>query len=270
MEHVCRKLRLRPGLQVVEAGCGWGALSLHMARRYDVSVRAYNVSATQISFARQRVRQEGLEERVEFIEDDWRHMRGPADVFVSIGMLEHVGVRDYGRLGDVIRRCLRPEGWGLIHTIGQNQSQPVNPWVQRHIFPGAHPPSLGEMMQIFEPHGFSILDVENLRLHYALTLTHWLRRFDAAAEVVREGFGESFVRTWRLYLTASIAGFNTGNLQLFQVLFVRGTNNQIPRTRDWIYPSRCEPQDAGLRWPGELRTLATANESSDGNRQDGG
>jgi cyclopropane-fatty-acyl-phospholipid synthase len=175
---------------------------------------------------------------VEFIEDDWRNMRDTYDVFVSVGMLEHVGRKNYRRLSDVIDRCLKPNGIGLIHSIGQNFSQPFNSWVERRIFPGAYPPTIREMMDIFEPHDLSVLDVENLRLHYAKTLRHWLKRFERSSDVVRDKFGERFVRMWRLYLAGSVAAFESGSMQLFQILFARGTNNQIPWTRDDLYCNR--------------------------------
>ena len=112
---------------------------------------------------------------------------------------------------------------------------PMNAWIERHIFPGAYPPSLGEMTAIFEPFRFSILDVENLRLHYAETLRHWLERFDQNTEQVRQMFDESFIRSWRMYLAGSRAAFDCGELQLFQVVFNRFNNPNIPATRDFLY-----------------------------------
>ena len=235
MDHVCRKLRLRAGQTVTEAGCGWGALALHMATHYGVTVKAFNISHEQVVYSCRQARQMGLEHRVEFIEDDWRNMRQPCDAFVSIGMLEHVGTDNYQKLGQVIHHCLKPEGYGLIHTIGQNCPQPVSPWTERRIFPGAYPPTLRQMMDIFEPHDFAVLDVENLRLHYVRTLQCWLDRFEQVTDAVRQMYDEQFVRMWRLYLCGSIAGFETGALQLFQVLFTRSTNNQIPWTREYVY-----------------------------------
>jgi cyclopropane-fatty-acyl-phospholipid synthase len=124
----------------------------------------------------------------------------------------------------------------LIHSIGRNRPGPLHPWIERRIFPGAYPPSLGEMMQIFEPSNLSVLDVENLRLHYVRTLRHWLERYECAVEKVRSMFSdESFVRMWRLYLSGSIAAFDTGVLQLFQVLFTKQDNNAIPLTREYMY-----------------------------------
>jgi cyclopropane-fatty-acyl-phospholipid synthase len=235
MDHVCRKLRLQPGESVVEAGCGWGSLAIHMARNYGVKVRAFNISREQIAFAREKAQREGLESTVEFVEDDYRNISGKYDAFVSVGMLEHVGVEHYTGLGRVIHQCLGSVGRGLIHSIGRNRPAPMHPWIEKRIFPGAHPPALSEMMRIFEPWNLSILDVENIRLHYARTLRHWMELYDGAADRVAEMFDEKFVRMWRLYLAGSIAGFTTGTLQLFQVLFAPGVNNNVPWTRDYIY-----------------------------------
>jgi cyclopropane-fatty-acyl-phospholipid synthase len=235
MEHVARKLRLRPGETVLEAGCGWGALALHLARRHGVRVRACNVSGEQLAWARARAQREGLAGRVEFVEDDYRNLTGRYDAFVSIGMLEHVGPEHFADLRRVIDATLAPHGRGLLHAIGRNRPLEFGPFVARRIFPGAYPPTLREMIGLLEPADFSVLDVENLRLHYARTLEHWLARFEAHdAEVVRM-FDARFARIWRLYLTGSIAAFRTGTLQLFQVVFARGSSNAVPWTRADLY-----------------------------------
>jgi cyclopropane-fatty-acyl-phospholipid synthase len=234
MDLVCRKLRLRPGQTVVEAGCGWGSLARHMARRYGVTVRAFNISHEQIAHARERARTEGLEGRVVYVEDDYRAITGTYDAFVSVGMLEHVGPDHNQELGRVIDRSLMEQGFGLIHTIGQNVATPMSPWFLKRIFPGSYPPTLREMMALFEPMGFTVLDVENLRLHYAKTCEHWLDRFEQNRDRVREMFDERLVRAWRLYLSGCIANFRIGTLQLYQVVFSRATNNRVPWTRSHL------------------------------------
>jgi cyclopropane-fatty-acyl-phospholipid synthase len=235
MDHVCRKLQLKPDERVVEAGCGWGSLALHMVRHYGVKVRSFNISHQQILYARERAHVEGLAHRVEFVEDDYRNISGQYDAFVSVGMLEHVGKSHYEELGEVIHRSLAPTGRGLIHSIGRNKPSPMNGWIEKRIFPGAHPPSLREMMAIFEPREFSVLDVENLRLHYAKTLEHWLARYEQVEDQVAHMFDPNFVQAWRLYLAGSIAAFTQGSLQLFQIVFARPTDNQIPWTRAHLY-----------------------------------
>jgi cyclopropane-fatty-acyl-phospholipid synthase len=235
MDHVCRKLRLRSGESVVEAGCGWGTLALHMARHYGVRVRAFNISHEQVAYARERAARAGLAGQVEYVEDDYRNISGHYDAFASVGMLEHVGLKHYPALGRIARRCLGSNGRGLIHSIGRNHPARMQPWIEKRIFPGAYPPALSEMSQIFEPSDLSVLDVENLRLHYAQTLRHWLDLYEAAGERVRAMFDEKFVRMWRLYLAGSIAAFSTGTLQLFQVLFATADNNDVPWTRAHLY-----------------------------------
>jgi len=238
LDHVCRKLRLQPGQKVVEAGCGWGGLARHMAQHYGVEVTAYNISAEQVAWAKSTTAQMGLSHSVTFIEDDWRNITGKFDAFVSVGMLEHVGLKNYAQLGRTIGQCLKPAGMALIHSIGQNQPKPMNAWIERRIFPGAYPPTLGQMMEIFEGPDFSILDVENLRLHYAETLGHWLDRFEQSRETILQQFDEKFIRMWQLYLASSYAAFTSGFLQLFQVVFAHGTSNHVPRTREHLHENQ--------------------------------
>lgn len=241
LHHVCRKLQLRPGDTVVEAGCGWGGLARFMAEQYGVRVRAYNISREQVAYATERARQEGLSGRVEYVLDDYRNISGSYDVFVSVGMLEHVGVEQYAELGRVIRKCLTGSGRGLIHSIGRNRPRPLNAWIERRIFPGAYPPSLQEAAEIFEPNGLSVLDVENLRLHYSRTLKDWLQRYTDHESQVREMHDERFVRAWRLYLAGSQAAFTAGELQLFQWVFTHAGNNAVPWSRLHQYPGRDAP-----------------------------
>lgn len=235
MEHICRKLQLQPGHRVVEAGCGWGALALYMAKNYGVTVKAYNISHEQIQYAQQRADQEGLRHRVEFIEDDYRNILGTYDNFVSVGMLEHVGLAYYQQLAEIINHSLKPSGRGLLHFIGRNRPAPLNPWLEKYIFPGAYPPTLREALTVLEQGEFSVLDIENLRLHYAKTLEHWLNRFETSSGRIQKMFDEEFVKAYRFYLAGSIAVFLTGDMQLFQVSFVHAGNNQIPWSRDHLY-----------------------------------
>ncbi|MFQ5697509.1 MAG: SAM-dependent methyltransferase, partial [Myxococcota bacterium] len=142
LEHVCRKLDLRPGERVIEVGSGWGALALHMARCHGVTVRAFNVSSEQVAWAREQAEKQGLADRVEFIEDDYRNLTGRCEKLVSVGMLEHVGPRQYPELGAVIDRALEPHGLALLHSIGRSRPAPLQRWIAQRIFPNAHPPTL--------------------------------------------------------------------------------------------------------------------------------
>ena len=204
LDHVCRKLDLRPGDRVIEACCGWGGLALHMARAYGARVRAYNVSAEQVAWAREQAAKQHLQDRVEFVLDDYRSASGRADKFVSVGMLEHVGPEHFGELGRVIERSLEPHGLALIHTIGRSIP---------------------------------------LRLHYALTLRHWLARYERTFERAVALVGREHARAWRLYLAGSVAAFERGSLHLFQVVVSRAANDRIPWTRARVY-ARALAEDA--------------------------
>ena len=235
LHHVCHKLDLKPGDTVVEAGCGWGGLARFMAKHYGVKVKAYNISKEQVKYARQRAEEEGLTEQIEYVLDDYRNIRGHFDVFVSVGMLEHVAICDYEELGQIVKSCLKPDGRGLIHAIGRTAKGPMNAWIERRIFPGARPPALSQMMQIFEPNNLAVYDVENLRLHYSRTLEMWVQRYEEHIEEITEMMDEEFVKTWSLYLYGSIAAFNSGELQLFQVVFHNAESHNVPWSRHYIY-----------------------------------
>jgi cyclopropane-fatty-acyl-phospholipid synthase len=211
-------------------------------------VRGFSISHEQVSWARRRAEEMGLSHRVEFIEDDYRNISGKCDALVSVGMVEHVGAEHFTEMGRAINNCLDSAGRGLIQTIGRNRPRPFGNWTRKRIFPGSYAPTLRQAMGIFEPWDISILDVENLRTHYAKTLGHWLGRFEESAKDVEAMFGPEFVRTWRLYLAGSIAEFEVGSLQLFQIVFARNGCLRISSTRAQLYGKRregnCEGQEA--------------------------
>lgn len=243
MNLVCRKLDLQPGQRVVEAGCGWGTLAMHMAEHYGVSVDAFNISGEQVAWAKEAVRRRGLEGRVRIIEDDVRNAHGRFDRFAAVGMLEAVQPKGYPEIGRLMDRLLGPEGRGLLHSIGRPRPYPTSAWVDRYIFPGGYTPSLRELLALLEPHGFVATDVENLRLHYVRTLEAWLASFETIAEAIAVDRGEDFVRMWRLYLASAIAAFRAGWLQLFQVVFERSARvgspspRSLPPPQDLLVPS---------------------------------
>jgi cyclopropane-fatty-acyl-phospholipid synthase len=171
-----------------------------------------------------------------FIAEDYRSIDGHCDAFVSLGMLEHAGRAHYGDLGQVIDRVI-DRGRALLHFIGRNVPMPFNPWITRRIFPGAYAPALTEALQgVLDPWRFSVT-VENLRLHYARTLQHWLARFEDHVREIGTMFDDDFVRTWRLYLASAQACFASGDLQLFQLTFGRQTDNTRAWTRHALYTS---------------------------------
>ena len=229
-------------MTVVEAGCGWGGLARYMARHYGVKVHAYNISKEQLAYARAEAERQQLSHLIDYVEDDYRNIQGQYDAFVSIGMLEHVGKDNYPALSELIQRSLKPDGIALLHSIGRNRPMLMNAWIEKRIFPGAYPPSIGEFMEICEHGDFSVLDVENLRLHYASTLSDWMQRFTAREAEVTALYDEHFARAWRMYLAGSIAAFRAGSLQLFQVVFTHGGNNHLPQNRQDLYTTPAAPE----------------------------
>lgn len=234
---VCRKLRLQPGETVVEAGCGWGGFGLMAAKHYGVQIRSFNISREQIAYAREKAERLGVR-NVEYVLDDYRNItadRRQYDKFVSIGMLEHVGVENYGKLYDIIAQVVRPNGLAMVHSIGREAACLTDPWMEKYIFPGSLMPSLSEMCGPVEvaDRPLHVVDVENLRYHYALTLDAWVERLESPehAEAIRAEYGEAFYRMFRMYLHASAAGFRWGGIQLYQMLLSNGYDNAAPLTR---------------------------------------
>jgi len=235
LDYVCRKLRLRAGERVVEAGAGWGSLALHMAEHYGALVTAYNISPEQTAYAREQTERRGLTDRVTWVEADFSSIEGRYDAFVSVGMLEHVGRDHYRELAGVIGRCLARDGRGLLHSIGRHKHFPPNRWMQRRIFPEGYVPSLREMMDVFEPADLVVDDVENLRTHYSRTLEAWLARYEAVFAEVASTRGMQFARAWRLYLASSLASFRAGWHQLYQIVFTRAGSEPAWETRNHLY-----------------------------------
>lgn len=234
-DHIARKLMLSPGDRLVDIGCGWGGMLIHAARNYGITGLGITLSRRQCEYAKRKIEELGLQDRVEVILEDYRQLTGRFDKLVSIGMFEHVGKRHIRDFMKKTSELLAEDGVGLLHTIGKELESPMDPWIARYIFPGGYLPSLSEVAHHMGKAGLSVLDVENLRLHYARTLDHWIRNFDKNAEKVQKNFGESFTRMWRLYLHASSAAFKFGELRLYQFLFSKGLNNRLPITRDHLY-----------------------------------
>ncbi|MBW2563250.1 MAG: class I SAM-dependent methyltransferase, partial [Deltaproteobacteria bacterium] len=193
------------------------------------------LSKNQHEDANRKIKELGLDSQIKVIYKDYRHLTGSFDKVVSIGMFEHVGKKFIPIFIKKISVLLKKEGLGLLHTIGKDTPSSGDPWTFKYIFPGGYLPCLAEIVQEMGKTGFSILDVENLRWHYAKTLEYWVENYELNVKKVREMFDEAFVRQWRLFLNGSIAGFSYGDSRLFQVLFSNGINNELPPTRMHVY-----------------------------------
>jgi cyclopropane-fatty-acyl-phospholipid synthase len=234
-DHIARKLMLRSGEKLLDVGCGWGGMLIHAAQRYGIKGLGNTLSRQQYEYANRKIKELGLQGQIKVVLDDYRHLTGKFDKLVSIGMFEHVG-KEF--IHDFMRKAfelLKKGGLGLLHTIGKETESPGDLWTMRYIFPGGYLPNLPEVAFHMGEAGLSILDVENLRLHYARTLDLWARNFEKNIEKVREMFEETFVRMWRLYLHASPAGFRYAEARIYQILFSNGLNNQLPMTREHVY-----------------------------------
>jgi cyclopropane-fatty-acyl-phospholipid synthase len=234
-EHVCRKLMLRPGEKLLDMGCGYAGMLIYAAKKYGIKGVGCTISRNQYEYAKEKIKELELQNQVEVILEDYRDVRGQFDKFVSIGMFEHVGKQFLHRFMEATSKVLTRGGLGLLHTIGKDRQSPSDAWVMKYIFPGAYIPHLAEMIEHMGKSGFSILDVENLRLHYARTLELWADNFENNMEEVRGMFDENFIRMWRLFLNACSIGFKHGGTGLFQILFSNGLSNDLPFTRAHYY-----------------------------------
>lgn len=241
--HIARKLLLKPGMRVLDIGCGWGGMALTLARDHGAQVTGITLSQEQLTIARARAEQAGLSDRVSFELVDYRAVQGTYDRIVSVGMFEHVGVPNFETYFGVVRDHLAPDGVALIHTIGNTTPPtPTNPWITKYIFPGGYIPSLSEVATAIQNTGLRIGDIECLRLHYALTLRNWFDRFSAKADVAAALTDDRFVRMWRYYLAASEQTFRHSAQDVFQFQLCRKVD-AVPITRSYLYSQPMQATD---------------------------
>ncbi|MGW6789817.1 class I SAM-dependent methyltransferase [Streptomyces chartreusis] len=246
LDLVCRKLGLQPGMRLLDVGCGWGSMAMHAAREYGVSVVGITLSQEQAAYARKRVADEGLTDRVEIRVQDYREVGdGPYDAISSIGMAEHVGAERYLEYADVLHRLLKPGGRLLNHQIARRpqrdeSSYEVDDFIDAYVFPDGELQPVGVTVAQLERAGFEVRDVESIREHYALTLRRWVANLEAdwARAVRLSGFGRA--RVWRLYMAASALAFERNRIGVNQVLAVRtpesGDSGMALRARKWGEP----------------------------------
>lgn len=233
--HIAAKLCLdRPGLKVLDIGCGWGGMALTLARDFGADVTGITLSQEQLTEARARVAAEGLEDRVRFELLDYRSVIKTFDRIVSVGMFEHVGIGHYDTFFATVARCLKPDGVALIHAIGRGEGPGnTNAWFRKYIFPGGYSPALSEVLPPAERSGLFTTDIEILRLHYAETLRHWGRRFAANRDAIATLYDEMFCRMFEFYLAASEVTFRRSFHMVWQLQLTH-RHGVVPLTRDYV------------------------------------
>ncbi len=239
LDLVLKKLDLRPGMHLLDIGCGWGALALKAVREYGVKVTAITLSREQFSAATRKVRQAGLEESIAVRLQNYLDLEEKEyfERIVSVGMFEHVGQEHIPRYFAAMRDLLVPGGVSLLHCLTKQVEVATNAWIRKHIFPGGYIPALREIMNALPETDMHALHIESLRRHYAKTLEIWHERFSKpeVREKVRAMFDEPFERMWSLYLRMSAAFLRTGGLDVHQIVFSKGVNNGMPMTLRGVY-----------------------------------
>ena len=232
---IAKKLMLKPNLNVLDIGCGWGGMSLTLAREYEVKVLGITLSKEQKLVCEQRAREEGLSNRVKFELVDYREDIGKFDRIVSIGMFEHVGIPNYDRFWREVFQKLSDDGIGLIHTIGRvTPPGGTSPWINKYIFPGGYIPAMSEVMGNIEHNDLYVTDVEVLRLHYAKTLNRWYENFKKNETEIKKIYDEKFCRMWKYYLIASEISFRYYQHVVFQFQISKKLES-LPISRNYIY-----------------------------------
>lgn len=244
LDYLCRKLRLQQGHTLLDIGCGWGALAIHAARNYGVTVHGITLSEAQQEYARQRVRDEGLEHHVKIELLDYRNLPTEAeyDRVVSVGMFEHVGVKNFPSYFATVKRVLKSGGLFLNHGITSDtgwQNTPLTRFINRYIFPDGELARISDVTDAMEKAGFEVLDTEGLRRHYAYTLRHWVKALEENCEEAIHHTSEVTYRLWRLYMAGSAHYFEEGSIGVHQLLAGHQNNAlAIPLRRDDLYTNQ--------------------------------
>ena len=233
--HIAAKLLLdRPGLKVLDIGCGWGGMALYLAQAAGADVTGITLSTEQAKVAESRAASAGLATSVRFKLQDYRAETAQYDRIVSVGMFEHVGLPQFAPFFKQVRSLLKPDGVALLHSIGRMDGPGVtDPWIRKYIFPGGYVPALSEVLPVIERAGLWVTDIEVLRLHYAETLKAWHKNFLAHRAEAARIYDERFCRMWEFYLVGCEMAFRNMNQMVFQIQLAR-QQTAVPLTRDYI------------------------------------
>ena len=235
IDHIIKKLNIKPNQKVLDIGSGWGTLAINIAQKTQAAVTGITLSENQLIYSKNKAKELNLENQVQFKLIDYREINEKFDRIVSVGMFEHVGRKFYKSYFNRVSKLLNEKGVALIHTIGSsNPPRDPHPWITKYIFPGGYTPSLSEIARPIEDSGLVISDMEVLRMHYSHTLRHWKERFLSKKETVLEMFDERFFRMWEFYLASCEMVFKWGDQVVFQLQLTKD-NRSTPTTRDYIY-----------------------------------
>ena len=235
MNHIIKKLHLKPNLKVLDIGSGWGTLALEIAKQSKCEVLGITLSKNQLEYSQKKAIEFNLENQVRFKLIDYRQLNEKFDRVVSVGMLEHVGKKFYNKYFKSVSNFLNEDGVALIHTIGSVMTpRDPHPWISKYIFPGGYTPSLSELARPIENSNLIISDMEVLRMHYSHTLRNWKKRFMGKKEDILEMFDEKFFRMWEFYLAGCEMAFKWGDQVVFQFQLSKKLLS-TPNTRDYIY-----------------------------------
>tara|TARA_Y100000992_G_scaffold285495_1_gene236500 strand:- start:359 stop:1546 length:1188 start_codon:yes stop_codon:yes gene_type:complete len=235
MNHIIKKLNIKPNQRILDIGSGWGTLAIEIAQQTKASVTGITLSENQFEYSQKKAKELNLENQVQFKLVDYRQLNEKFDRVVSVGMFEHVGRKFYQTYFNQVQKFLNDDGVALIHTIGSvNPPRDPQPWITKYIFPGGYTPSLSEIARPIENSGLVLSDLEVLRVHYAHTLRNWKQRFLSKKENVLEMFDEKFLRMWEFYLASCEMVFKWGDQVVFQLQLTKKITS-TPNTRDYIY-----------------------------------
>jgi cyclopropane-fatty-acyl-phospholipid synthase len=237
-EYILKKLQLQKDMRLLDIGCGWGTLLIEAAKQYNVRGLGITLSKKQYKYAKEQAVKENVTDKITFALlnfHDLFNRRMVFDRIVSVGMFEHVGKENYANYFRLIYELLVDGGISVLHTISKQTEEMNDTFVDKYIFPGGYLPSIREVVSYFPRYGFRLLDYENLRIHYALTLDDWTRRFLKHKKEIIKMYDEKFFRMWYFWLIGSATGFRYGDLDLSQFIFSKGTDNNLPLTRESLY-----------------------------------
>lgn len=237
-DHVLKKLHLQKGHTMLDVGCGWGHLLVWAVKKYGVTGLGVTLSEEQYTYATALAKKEGVADKAKFELLNYQDLYDREAVYdrvISVGILEHVGRGNHAVYFKVVNKLLKPGGVSLLHTISQQREDVADAWLDKYIFPGGYLPSIREIVAYLPDYEFRLTDYENLRIHYAMTLDEWSKRFESHKDEVISMFDERFYRMWRYWLAGSSASFRYGGTDLSQFVFTKGLSNNLPLTREHLY-----------------------------------